>query len=80
MSISVILHVAGDEPVLGEVDELPEPSDYLFKITHPRRLDGKDLSYLVDNVSIVYYPVHRVNFLEILPSREEEEIIGFVRE
>jgi hypothetical protein len=80
MSISVILHVAGDEPVLGEVDELPEPGDYLFKILHPRRMDGKDLSFLVDNVSIVYWPAHRVNFLEVLPSREEEEIIGFVRE
>lgn len=80
MAISVILHVAGDEPVLGEVEELPDPGDYLFKISHPRRLDGKDLSYLVDNVSIVYWPAHRVNFLEILPSREEEEIIGFVRE
>lgn len=80
MTISVILHIAGEEPVLGEVEEMPEPSDFLFRVSHPRRLDGKDLSYLVDNVATVYWPVHRVNFLEVLPSREEEEIIGFVRE
>lgn len=80
MSISVILHIAGEEPVLGEVDEMPDPGDRMFKISHPRRMDGKDLSYLVDNVATVYWPAHRVNFLEVLPSREEEEIIGFVRE
>jgi hypothetical protein len=80
MAITVILHIAGEEPILGEVEELPATGDFLFKVSHPRRMDGKDLSYLADSVSIVYWPAHRVNFLEIIPSREEEEIIGFVRE
>jgi hypothetical protein len=28
----------------------------------------------------VYWPLHRVTFIEIMPSKEEDEIFGFVRE
>jgi hypothetical protein len=50
MPTTVLLHLSGEEPVLGET------------------------------VVSVVWPMHRVNFIEILPSREEEELIGFVRE
>lgn len=78
--INVILHITGEEPVFGEVDELPEVTDTMIKIGHPRKLDGKDLPYLADNVTTVYWPLHRLNFIEIISSHDEEEIIGFVRE
>jgi len=78
--INIILHVAGEEPIFGEVEELPGPSDTMIKVGHPRKLDGKDLPYLADGVSWVYWPLHRLNFIEIVPSHEDEEIIGFVRE
>lgn len=78
--INVILHITGEEPIFGEVEELPEVSDTMIKVSHPRKLDGKDLSYLAENVTVVYWPLHRLNFIEIVPSLEDEEIIGFVRE
>ena len=78
--IYIILHVSGEEPIIGEVEELPEVSDTMVKLSHPRKLDGKDLPYLAENVSIVYWPLHRLNFIEIVPGHDEEEIIGFVRE
>jgi hypothetical protein len=80
MPISVVLHIQNEEAVIGEVDEVPSPTDALITITNPRRLDGKDLHYLTENVVTVIWPVHRLNFIEILPTKEEEEIIGFVRE
>lgn len=80
MPHNIIVHVAGEEPILGEMDELPSPTDFMVKIENPRRLDGKDLHYLAENVVTVYWPVSRINFLEIVPTREEETIIGFVRE
>jgi hypothetical protein len=49
-------------------------------IKNPRRLDGKDVHYLADNVLSVYWPVERLNFIEVLSEGEEEQIIGFVRE
>ena len=78
--LNVILHVTGEEPIIGEVEELPDTSDTMIKIGHPRKLDGKDLPYLAENVTIVYWPLHRLNFIEVVPSHDEEEIIGFVRE
>lgn len=78
--INVILHIAGEEPVFGEMVDLPDVSDTMVKVDHPRKLDGKDLPYLADEVTTVYWPLHRLNFIEIVPSHDEEEIIGFVRE
>jgi hypothetical protein len=80
MSINVILHISGEEAVQGEVDELPSLADTLIKVNNPHRIDGKDVHYLTETVTIVYWPVHRLNFIEVLPSKEQEAIIGFVRE
>ena len=77
---TVLVHIQSDDPVLGEVDELPNPSDALIVVKNPRRKDGKDVYYLDANVTTVIYPVIRINFIEIIPTGEEEEIIGFVRE
>jgi hypothetical protein len=80
MSQTIILHIAGEDPVMGEVNELPAMADLMITIMNPRRIDGKDLHYLQESVVTVVYPVHRLNFYEIMPTREEEQIIGFVRE
>lgn len=80
MPYSVVLHVQGEEPIVCEIEKLPESSDLLLTVTNPRRADGKDLHYLSENVTTVIYPVARINFIEILPTKEEEQIIGFVRE
>jgi hypothetical protein len=77
---TVLVHIQNDDPVLGEVDELPNPSDALLVVKNPRRKDGKDVYYLDANVTTVIWPVIRINFIEIIPSGEDEEIIGFVRE
>lgn len=77
---SVILHVSNEEPVIGEVDELPKMDDMMIQLKNPRRRDGKDLHYLEANISVVIWPIHRVNFIEIIPSGEEDDIISFVRE
>ena len=80
MPIRIILHIINAEPVLGEVDELPARTDLLIKVRNPRRLDGKDLQYLLENVVSVIWPLDKINFIEILPGEDEEKIIGFVRE
>jgi hypothetical protein len=80
MAISVVLHVQGEEAVVGEMEQLPGPSDLMVIVSNPRRMDGKDLHYLSENVTTVIWPIWRLNFIEIMPSREEEQIIGFVRE
>ncbi|MGD2047890.1 MAG: hypothetical protein PVH03_00245 [Chloroflexota bacterium] len=81
MSITVIMHIANEEPIIGEIDDIPEPTHQMVTITNPRRRDGKDIHYLEDEVTTMIVPWHRINFLEIMPSAEElEEVITFVRE
>jgi hypothetical protein len=80
MAISVLVHLSGEDAIRGEIEELPAPTDNAIMINNPRQKDGKDLRYLLDNVVTVVFPMHRVNFIEILPSAEEENLITFVRE
>ncbi len=80
MPITILLHLSGEDPVLGEVEDVPTPTDTSITVNNPRRRDEKELPYIAETVVTVIWPMHRVNFIEILPSREEEDLIGFVRE
>lgn len=80
MPYTVLVHVVDEEPVKCELEELPEPTDQTVRAMNPRLRDGKDLPYLDYGVSAVIYPMSRINFIQILQSEDEEEIIGFVRE
>ena len=77
---TVIVHIRNEDPVVCEVDELPDEQTQLLLIHNPRRRDGTDIHYLDEGVSRVIYPLHRINFIQILPSAEVEDVIGFVRE
>jgi hypothetical protein len=76
---TIVVHMLNEDPVLGEIDELPEKNDTLMLIRSPRRRDGKDLPYLEPNITSVIWPTSRISFIEVLPG-SEEEIISFVRE
>lgn len=80
MAYSVILHIAGEPSVLGEVEELPKPTDTLVTVSNPRLRDGKDIHYLEHNVVKVIWPVDKITLIEVLESEDEEHLIGFVRE
>ena len=80
MPFTLVLHVQNTDPVMGEVEEMPSPTDTMIVLSNPRRTDGKDLHYISDNVLTVLWPIERLNFIEVLSGAEEEEIIGFVRE
>jgi hypothetical protein len=77
---SILVHILNEDPILGEVDALPAPSDNTITLKNPRRRDGKDIIYLDVSVTNVIFPIHRISFIEVLPAGEEEEIITFVRE
>jgi hypothetical protein len=78
--LNVILHIANEDPILGEMDSLPEPTHTNVIVKNPRKKDGKDLHYLETNVTVVIWPLTRINFIEVLPGEEQEEIITHYRE
>jgi len=77
---TLLMHIMNEDSILCEVDKLPNSGDLMILVKNPRRKDGKDLIYLDSNVTQVYWPISRINFIEIIPTGEEEEIISFVRE
>lgn len=80
MSTSVIVHIRNAEPMLAEIDDLPQSTDTILKLNNPRQRDGKDLIFLEHNVVTVYWPWSEISFLEIMPGETTEEVVSFVRE
>lgn len=80
MAYHVILHIAGEISIAGEIEELPKPVDTLVIVSNPRTREGKDLHYIEPNVSKVIWPINKITLIEVLEGEEEEKIIGFVRE
>jgi len=80
MTYTILIHLHNDDPIAGEVDELPGRTDQLLTVNNPRRKDGKDLHYLEDNVVSIILPIVRVTFIELVPSEFEEEIVSFVKD
>jgi hypothetical protein len=80
MAKTVVLHLAGEDPILADLDQDPQPSDNYIKVSNLRKRDGKDVTYLTAGVQSVIYPWHRVTFLEIMVSEEERgSVIDFYR-
>jgi hypothetical protein len=80
MSFTVILHIANEASVAGEIEELPKAVDTIITVSNPRQKDGKDLHYIDEGAVKVIWPLSKVSFIEILGDSEDEKIIGFVRE
>lgn len=80
MAYTVLLHIANEEPILGEMEKLPTGNDTAVVVLNPRMRDGKDLRNLAANVTTVIWPMSRLNFIEVLPGEEEEKVVSFVRE
>lgn len=80
MSYRLQVHIANDDPIVLDVDELPDPADACIIGMNPQRRDGKDVDYFLREVNQVIIPIWRVNFIQVLPSEAEEEVLTFVRE
>ena len=76
---TIIVHIANEDAVVCEVEDLPDPMAISILIHNPRKRDGMDLHYLDDDVTSMIIPWHRVNFVQVLPAGDEEDVIGFVR-
>lgn len=80
MSNIILLHISGEEPIAGEVEELPKATDTVITVINPRRRDGKDIHYIDSRAIKVIWPLDRISFIEVLSGEEAEEIVSFVRE
>ena len=80
MSQTVIVHLVNEDPVVGEVETLPDSQDQSLILSNVRRRDGRDVDYILPETSHVLYPWIRIHCVEILPTEAEEEVLTFIRE
>ncbi len=80
MAKTVIVHILGEDPVLGEVDQSPQPTDNFMLVSNVRRRDGKDVTYLTPGCESVIYPWSRVTFVEMMIDEDKGgDVIDFFR-
>ena len=80
MPHSVLIHITGEEAVVGEIDSLPDPTDQVLIVSGVRYRDGRHVSYVLPETNVVIWPWARIHCVEIMPGDEEEEIVSFIRE
>ena len=76
---TIIVHIANEDAIVCEVEDLPEPNAISLIINNPRKRDGMDVHYVDEDVTTLIIPWHRINFIQVLPAGDEEDVIGFVR-
>jgi hypothetical protein len=61
MPITILVHITNEDPVVGEIEAMPDPKDTLIVVKNPRRRDGKDVHYLGEGITTVVWPVSRIS-------------------
>ena len=80
MSLEVIIHLHNEDPILAEIEAMPEPTHQSIVLKNPRRRDGNPLHYVTDGATAFIFPWTRISFIEVMGAEEEEEVVEFFRE
>jgi hypothetical protein len=70
--ISLLLHISNSEPIKVDVDEMPHPQDQFVLGKNPRERSDKELDIFDEGVTSVIFPLWRINYIQVLPSPEDE--------
>ncbi len=81
MAYQVLLHPANEDPLLADMDELPDPTSGYVHVYNMRRRDGKLPAYIDDRATSFIWPWHRLTLVEIFGTTEgskedEEDLAG----
>ena len=78
--MEVIVHLHNEDPVLAEMESIPDPTHHSVVITNPRRRDGRPLHYVTEGATSFIFPWTRITFIEIMEEEEAKEVVEFFRE
>jgi hypothetical protein len=60
-----VLHLDGEQPLLGDIYRLPEPTDSGLLCTNVRTLDGRRPVFIDRTDSVFFFPYRIMRFIEI---------------
>jgi hypothetical protein len=79
--VRALVHILNDDPILCELDAMPDPTDMFVRIRNPRKRDGKAMEMMADGATSFLYPWFRITFIELFEEESQREsIVGFFRE
>jgi hypothetical protein len=70
---TLLVHLANSEPIKVDVEELPKSSDQVLVGRNPRDHVERELHWVEENVRMIVLPWWRINYVQVLPSEEEDE-------
>lgn len=80
MALDVIIHLHNEDPILAEIEELPDPTHQSVLVYNPRRRDGRSLHYITEGARAFLFPWTRISFIEIMGEEEAKEVVEFFRD
>jgi len=81
MAYNVIIHLPNADPIVAEMEALPEANATLILCKEPRQRDGKPIHYLTPEATAIIFPLSQITFIEIVPGEmDREELLEFYRE
>jgi len=66
MSLTAIIHFIGEDAIVGDLDQMPDPSQNYVLVRNPRRKDGKMVSYIEGDAKALIFPFARISFIELM--------------
>ena len=76
-----LVHIMNDDPIMCDLESMPDPTDIFVRIRNPRKRDGKPIELLADGATSFLYPWSRITFIELFEEESQREnIVGFFRE
>lgn len=76
MALTVILHFAGEDAIVADMDQLPETSDQYIVVRNPRRKDGKRIGNIEASAKAILYPLSRITFVELMSDPDQVTTSG----
>lgn len=80
MSLRIQVHIVGEDPIVLDVEELPDPNHSYVIGMNPQRRDLSEVHYINNEVDTIIIPMHRITLIQVLPSEIDDSIETFVRE
>jgi hypothetical protein len=71
MAIPAVIHVIGEDAILADLDELPNPTHSYIVLRNMRTKNNKQLSYLTDGATTFLYAWSRITFIELMTEVED---------
>ena len=81
MAIRAVVHAVSTDPILCELDEMPDPTHSYIRLRNPRKRDGKRFEMFDDRATSFAFPWSRITFIEFYNEESAREaVVGFFRE